>query len=110
MKFSGKVGFWEGDAEARPGVFKPKIVEKPYTGDITRYFRKFQTAENQQNKDLTVNNQVSIISDLYLRNNWHTIKYILWNGVKWEVNTVDIASFPRVILEIGGVYHEETIE
>ncbi len=109
MKFSGKIGFWEGDQEISPGVYKPKIIEKRYTGNITRNFRKFNPVENQQNKNLTLNNQVSIISDLYLRNNWASIKYILWNGVKWSVNTIDVG-FPRLVLEIGGVWNgEETI-
>lgn len=106
MKFSGKVGFWEKDVETIPGVYKPKIVEKPYVGDITRNYRKFQTGENQQNKNLNVNNQISIVSDLYMQKNWSSIKYVLWNGVKWEVNTVDV-NFPRLVLEIGGVWNGE---
>lgn len=106
MKFSGKVGFWEKDVETAPGVYRPQIVEKPYVGDITRNYRKFQTGENQQNKNLTVNNQISIVSDLYMQNNWTSIKYVLWNGVKWEVNTVEVG-FPRLTLEIGGVWNGE---
>lgn len=104
MKFSGMIGFWEKDVEVKPGVFKPSIVERPYTGDITRNYRKFQQGENQQNENLTVNNQVSIVSDLYLRNNWASIKYIVWNDVKWKVNTVEVG-FPRLVLEIGGVWN-----
>lgn len=109
VKFSGKIGFWETDEETNPGVYKPVIVERPYTGNITRNYRKFQSAENQQNDNLRVNNQVSIISDLYIRNNWASIAYILWNGVKWKVNTVEVA-YPRLVLEIGEVWNgEETI-
>lgn len=106
MMFSGKIAFWEGDIETKPGVFVPNIVEKPYVGNITRNYRKFQTAENQQNDNLTVNNQLSIISDLYLRNNWHMIKYVEWNGAKWKVNTVEI-NYPRITLELGGLYHDK---
>lgn len=32
MKFSGKIGFWIEDVEIKPGVFKPQIIEKDYTG------------------------------------------------------------------------------
>lgn len=108
MKFSGKIGFWQNDVEIKPGVFKSEIVEKPYTGDVRRNIRNFQSAENQQNENLIVNNQLSIISDLYLQRNWTSIKYVLWNGVKWRVSSVDIGSFPRAILTLGGVYNGTT--
>lgn len=105
MKFSGKVGFWKKDVETKPGVYKSNIVEKNYTGDVLKNIRRFQPAENQQNENLRVNNQLSIISDLYMQQNWASIKYVVWNGSKWSVSSVDIGSYPRVILELGGVYN-----
>lgn len=105
MKFSGKIGFWVEDIETKPGVFKPNIIEKSYVGDILRNNRRFQTAQNQQNENLVVNNQISIVSDLYIQQNWCSIKYVLWNGVRWKVSSVDIGSYPRVVLELGGVYN-----
>lgn len=105
MKFSGKVGFWEKDIETKPGVFKPQIVEKFYTGDVMRDIRRFQSVENQQNENLNVNNKLSILSDLYMQRNWSSIKYVLWNDVKWKVRSVDVGSYPRVIIELGGVYN-----
>lgn len=105
MKFSGNVGFWLEDTETKPGVYKPKIIEKFYVGDILKDIRRFQTAENQQNENLVVNNRVSIISDLYMQQNWASIKYVLWNNIKWKVTSIDIGSYPRVILELGGVYN-----
>ena len=54
MKFSGKIGFWIKDVEIKPGVFKPKIIEKNYTGDVLRNIRRFQSVENQQNENLAV--------------------------------------------------------
>lgn len=105
MKFSGKIGFWEKDEEMKPGVFKPKIVEKSYTGDVLRNIRRFQTVENQQNDNLVISNRLSILSDLYMQKNWSSIKYVFWNNVKWKVNSVDIGSYPRVIIELGGVYN-----
>lgn len=108
MKFSGKIGFWIKDVEIKPGVFKPQIIEKNYTGDVLRNIRRFQSVENQQNENLAVNNKLSIISDLYLQQNWGSIKYVSWNGVNWQVSSVDIGSFPRIILELGGVYNGKT--
>lgn len=108
MKFSGNIGFWVEDIETKSGVFKPQIIEKKYTGDILRNIRRFQSVENQQNENLVVNNKLSIISDLYLHKNWGSIKYVSWNGVNWRVTSVDVGSFPRVILELGGVYNGKT--
>lgn len=108
MKFSGKIGFWKKDKETKPGVYKGEIVEKSYTGDILSNSRRFQSVENQQNENLRVSNRLSILSDLYMQKNWSSIKYVLWNGVKWSVNSVDISSYPRVILELGGVYNGKT--
>ncbi|MCI7789134.1 MAG: hypothetical protein MR518_06585 [Mollicutes bacterium] len=108
MKFSGKIGFWIKDVEIKPGVFKPQIIEKNYTGDVLRNIRRFQSVENQQNENLAVNNKLSIISDLYLQQNWGSIKYVSWNGVNWQVSSVDIGSFPRIVLELGGVYNGKT--
>ena len=108
MKFSGKIGFWIKDVEIKPGVFKPQIIEKNYTGDVLRNIRRFQSVENQQNENLAVNNKLSIISDLYLQQNWGSINYVSWNGVNWQVSSVDIGSFPRIVLELGGVYNGKT--
>lgn len=105
MKFSGSIGFWEGDIEVKPGVFKPNIVEQKYTGDVLRNIRRFQSTE-YQNDNLISSNQISIISDLYFQQNWSSIKYIVWNGSKLKVTSVDISNYPRAILEIGGVYND----
>lgn len=103
MKFSGKIGFWKGDKEVRPGIWEPEIVELPYTGDMLKNNRRL-VVSGKQNADLTTTNQISIISDTFLMQNWSTIRYVVWNGVKWEVTNVDIG-FPRVILDLGGVYN-----
>lgn len=108
MKFSGKIGFWTKDVETKPGVYKSGIVEKTYTGDVKRNIRRFQSAENQQNENLRISNQLSIISDLYMQKNWGSIKYVIWNDVKWSVSSVDVGSYPRVILELGGLYNGKT--
>lgn len=105
MKFSGKIGFCIKDVEVKPGVYKPQIVEKSYVWDILQDKRRFQTVENQQNKDLKLANRISIISNLYMQTNWSSIKYVFWNNVKWEVTSIDISPYPRVILELGGVYN-----
>lgn len=107
MKFSGFVGFWEGDEEVRPSIYEPVIKERYYVGDVYQYRRQFQTASNQQNENLTISTKISILSDLYARQNWHSIRYITWNGVKWKCRSVEL-DYPRIELEIGEVYNGKT--
>lgn len=105
MKFAGKVGFWVDEAEVDPGVWKSSIVERNYFGDVTLSYRRFQPSENQ-NDNFSTNSRVSILSDLYAQQNWTSIRYVVWNGAKLKVTSVEI-SYPRIVLEVGGVYNGE---
>lgn len=104
MKFSGKVGFWLGDVKVKPGVYQPNIVEKTYTGDILTNRRRFQSAENTTNEDLVVSNQISILSDLFVQDNWPAIRYVVWKGTAWKVTNIEVG-YPRLTLDLGGVYN-----
>lgn len=104
MKFCGKIGFWIESVETAPDVYKSKIVEKTYTGDILSAHRGFQSS-NSRNGDYTINNRISILSDIYLRQNWTSIRYVIWNNVKLKVTDVDISPFPRAYLTIGDIYN-----
>lgn len=103
MKYHGKIGFWRGNEKIKPGVFIPSIVEKDYYGDVLEQRRKFQSASDKQNDDLTLSSQISVISDLYMQQYWPSIRYLIWNGVKWKVVDADLRH-PRIILTLGGVY------
>lgn len=109
MKFSGKVGFWMNEEEVEPGIWKSAIVERDYFGDVTLSYRRLQPSDHQ-NDNFSTNSRVSILSDLYARQNWASIRYVVWNGVKLKVTSVEIG-YPRIILEVGGVYNgEDAIE
>ena len=105
MKFYGVVGFWLDDVEESPGVFRSKIVEKHYIGDIKRNTQRW-VAGDQQNDRLRISNTISIISDMFARQNQSSIKYVILNGKKLKVTTVTL-DYPRLSLEIGGVYNGE---
>lgn len=107
MKFSGIVGFWEEEVEVSPGVWQPKRIERKYIGELLRNNRVLQRSDTQS-KNLTINNQISILSDLYARQNWHSISYVIWNGVKWDVDSVDV-DYPRLTLTLGGIHHDNEI-
>lgn len=108
MKFYGKIGFWDDTVEVKPGVFKPQIVEKDYYGDMIKDYRSVQTRSDEQYDDLTLGNRLIILADIYMRENLASVKYVLWNDVKWKVTHVDV-EYPRLTLSLGGVYNENTI-
>lgn len=103
MKFAGKIGFYEGTKEKKKNVYIPSIIERPYVGDVLENNRRFQQSE-YQNDELTTNNRISVLSDLYLQRNWSSIRYVLWNGAKLKVTNVTIG-YPRVTLQLGGVWN-----
>lgn len=105
MKFCGKVGFWIGESEVKPGIWKPTIVEKTYYGNVNRSYRRFQQTD-AQNDAFSTNNQIAILSDLFAQQNWSSIRYIVWNGVKLKVTSIEL-SYPRILLEVGGIYNGE---
>lgn len=103
MKYSGKIGFWIDDLEVRPGVYMSDIVERSYTGDILRNSQRWNSTEHI-NKNVTISNKISIISDLYLNEHLSSVKYIEWMGTKWGVSSIEI-NYPRITFEIGEVYN-----
>lgn len=105
MKFAGMVGY-EVLHEVRPSVWHPTIVERKYRGDVNRVSRRFQSGE-KVNDDVTISNEIELLADAFAFENFQNIKYIVWMGTKWNVNTITVEP-PRLILEIGGVYNGET--
>lgn len=108
MKFSGEVGFWFEDAEVSPGVFKPSVLERHYYGDVTRNGRRWQV-QNESNDSFKIENSISILSDLFARKNFASIRYVVWNGARLKVTNVTVG-YPRITLEIGGFYDGATAE
>ncbi len=107
MKFVGIVGFWIGDKETEPGIHKPIIVEKNYVGEVSQNTRRWKDVD-QANDQLTVNNSISILSDLFVQQNYSSIKYIVWNNATLKVDSVTL-NYPRITLNIGGAYNGETL-
>lgn len=107
MKFHGKIGFINPDSytEKKPGVYKPEVIEKSYFGEVLRHNRRNQDS-GHQNDNVTLSNQISILSDMYLQENWGMIAYILWNNVRWKVSRIEV-NYPRIILDLGEVYNGE---
>lgn len=105
-KFYGPVGYGITE-ETTPGVWTDRIVERNYSGDVIKNYRKTSSGESI-NDNIDVSNNISILSDPYAMNHFHTIKYVKWMGAAWKVSTVEV-QYPRLILTIGGVYNGETL-
>lgn len=104
-KFFGEIGF-ATQVETSPGIWEDKIIEKQYYGDITRESRRFSASE-QVLDNINLSNQVSIIADGYVTDNIQNLRYVRWLGGLWKISYVEL-KFPRLVLEITGVYNGPT--
>lgn len=101
-RFCGIVGYAES-VETSPGVWEDRITERKYFGDITRIGRTLQSAD-KVNDDIGVSNVISIVADPFANQNFHWIKYIVFQGAKWKISNVEVSP-PRLILTLGGLYN-----
>lgn len=101
-KFYGNVGFVH-TRETSPDVYEEYVTEKPYRGDEVRSMTKWNFA-NKVNDDIEVSNEISIVADPYANENLYAIKYVWWMGTMWKVKNITV-NFPRLTLQIGGVYN-----
>lgn len=104
-KFFGAIGYAE-TKETTSGVWEEQITERTYYGDLTRNTRRLQTSD-KLNDDINVTNEISIVADPFAYQNFHSMKYIVFMGAKWKIESVEV-QYPRLILTIGGVYNVET--
>lgn len=105
-KYCGIIGFALPSVEKSPGIYEEPIVKKVCTGDIKRNSRRLQSSSEKTNDDITVSNQISILADPYVWENFHSIRYVTFMGAKWKVSEVEV-QYPRLILTLGGLYNGE---
>jgi len=102
MKFYGAIGFVK-TSETAPGVWTEEPEEVYYKGDVLRNNASPNQSTDQVISDFNINNRISILVDDYMRDNLQYIKYVIFMGVKWKVNTIEF-NYPRAELSFGGVY------
>ncbi len=102
-KWYGMIGFAE-TVDKGNGVYKNQIIEKPYYGNVLRHIENTQTASDKVIDDITLSNELSIVSDNYAISNFHFMKYAEFMGVKWKIKKVEV-KYPRLIITLGGVYN-----
>lgn len=101
-KFYGVIGYAE-TVETEPGIWEEQITERTYYGDLTRNTRRLQSSGNV-NDNVNISNQLSIVSDPYAMENFHSMRYADFMGTKWKIADVEV-QYPRLILSLGGVYN-----
>jgi len=105
-RFYGKVGYGQ-QIDKGHGVYETLILERVYSGDVVRDYRRLQQGE-KVNNDLATSTSISIVSDSYANEHFFAIRYVEWSGTLWEVTGVDQES-PRLILQLGGRYNGPTL-
>lgn len=101
-RWYGTIGYAEV-TETAPGVWTETIVPREYYGDLNRNIRHI-SSNDKVNEDISVNNELSIVSDPYAMENFYQMRYAELMGVKWKVSSVEVR-YPRLILSLGGVYN-----
>ena len=104
MRYYGDIGYFE-TVETKPGLFEEKLTFRKAQGDVIRNTKRNQLTSNV-NDNIIVNNSISIVADPYAREHFFGIKCVRWQGTLWEVTSVEVQP-PRLILELGGPYHED---
>ena len=101
-KFCGVIGF-AVSKETKPGVWTNEIEERTYCGDVIKNNRAWQSAD-QVNDNFNITDQISIMPDDFAMENSHTMKYVVYLGVKWKILSIS-APRPRIILTLGGLFN-----
>ena len=106
-RFSGTVGFLksvERDPENHTGIWDEVVTERRYYGDV--YSHSYRWDQNGTlNENLAVSNRISIVADSFARQNLGAMRFVRWLGDTWKITNVEV-QYPRIILTIGGQYHE----
>ena len=106
MRWSGKIGFVT-IAESSPGIWSETVTERQYYGDLLQVRNQIQNGISV-NTDPVLSNKISIVADPYANNNMLSMRYVTFRGYKLKVTSIDASSYPRLTIDIGGVYNDET--
>lgn len=102
MRFKGVVGY-AIPTDVGYGVIEDNIIEKSYKGEVLRNNTRWSRGDGV-NDNLTMSNQISILADEFAYANFQNIKYIVWQGAKWRIDSIEVRH-PRLLIQLGGVYN-----
>lgn len=101
-KWFGKIGFAQ-TVQTTPGIYEEIITEGEYYGETSNTVGRPTTVE-KVNDDIKINNTLSIVADPFAFQNFYSIKYAVYEGIKWKVSAVEV-QYPHLILSMGEVYN-----
>ena len=102
-KWCGKIGYLQ-TMETKPGVWEDDVInERLYYGELIRNRKLYQNSGGV-NDDINLSNQISIIADPFVMQNFQHMKYVEIANVKWKISDIEV-QYNRLILTIGGVYN-----
>lgn len=105
-KFYGVIGYATTE-ETKPDVWVETITERPYYGDIIRESRRVENSQDSVNDGVSLDNEVSIVADLYAQENINEMRYVKIRGTAWKITSVEV-QYPRLNISIGGIYNGKT--
>ena len=76
-----------------------------YYGDVLRRSRRWDQA-TEVNDHLTLSDEINVIADSYILENLNYMRYVIYLGVKWKINYIEV-NRPRIRLTLGGEYNGE---
>ena len=100
-RFAGLVGYVTQE-ETAPGVWSPVENPKKMRGDVIR--QSSSQNGDKVNNDITLSHRVSLLGDAYAFGNYYNIKWIMVDGAKWEVTSVEVKR-PRLTVSLGGLWN-----
>ena len=100
-RFSGKLGFVMTH-EPEEGVWLENIIELPAKGTIRSLYVRNDNASSV-NTNLRLTNEISILLDSKIQTYLETLRYVVYKGSKWEVQSIGV-NYPRLTINLGGLY------
>lgn len=100
-RFSGKLGFVMTN-ETEEGVWLENFVELRVKGTIRSLYVRNDNSTSV-NTNLRLTNEISILMDTKIEIYLETLKYVVWKGSKWEVQSIGV-NYPRLTINLGGPY------
>lgn len=103
-KFSGKIGF-AITTEVKPGIYKEVYKERSYRGDVVKSNRRWEPSDTL-NDNLSITNDISIISDSFAKINFGVMRYVRWMEQVFEITSASIdVERHRIVLSLGGTFN-----
>lgn len=95
-----------GPTNLGDGVWSDSITEREYSGEVLDIMSS--TAQSEKvNDDIRLQQEISVVADAFALGNFSRIKYVMWMGTAWTVQSVKVKR-PRLILALGGPYDGPT--